>query len=80
MFLQPQTEYSKQSIKTPVKWAQTEKSDIYFCVNFDCYCQSLTFDVCTQIWDFSNIFEFPKMLSLSRKATLEAARILSLLN
>ena len=60
-------------------WNKVEKSsktgqemfDIYFCIFFDCYCQSvisggdwaLGCDF-IQIWDFPNISLFPKMLSL----------------
>ena len=56
-------------VRNPVKLDRTIMFDIYFCVFFDCYCQSLNSGRETGHWAMSppkfEIFQlFPKILSL----------------
>lgn len=70
-FLHPRRECLEQK-RNPVKLDRIKNFDIYSCVLFDCYCQSLISggetehwdNDSTTIWDFSNTSQFPMILSL----------------
>ena len=85
--LQSQTKYFQQYRKIQYNWTGKEKFSIYFCMFFNCYCQSLISsretghqDICAP--KFENFLVFPNFLKsqvLTHLATLEATRIPSFL-
>ena len=84
---QSRTKYLEQNAEILWSWTGKEKFGIYFCVVFNCYCQSLisrreTRYLATCLCKFEIFLIFPNFLRssvLNRSATCEATCIPSLL-